>query len=694
MCKPKPIYSTYFLHIISAFLLYLLLLSACSLPKVIPVNYSDQVKAVHEAAAQRDGNRLLALTNSADTLAVQAAWRALASTPSVATDSLLQRALRSGHPLAWFALSTRSLSPDQLRVLESKVIEAGYPEQLIRTLGLQGDVQTASLLDMWVSSIEPGSEREPAFALALSRIQLRGITDSPQTLRLISRAAITPQPIAARNWLYALYRSTTLTLSVEQADQLVADLDSFKTLSDPDVRRTVARILAKAGRKEALSLYPPEQIPSLQVNAAVDLVRMLPYFTANLPVEQVNALFTHPDPVVLATLLDLLADDAYTPAPSWVQAIEGLILQHRERDPRLYLQAVWTRMRMPALPANAATSFSPDTAYIKQLALRDPYYAEKGLRILGYRQPVEKWPALLRPFLSSDQHLQRFFASNLLSAWIRAEKTLTSSQRDLLRSMLWESLEKPNRSVMATLAPLLLDEPLTQPGDAEMMLKQLKAYSLPEDIEVYQMVLPGLFAQLNDKGNALADSLAGYKVSALNGMLKEYVSEALKPQLSATAAVNLLSPDWALLRKLGSQPRLQLETELGLIIIALDPLRAPSTVSAIAKLAEAGEYNGVAFHRVVPNFVIQGGDIEFGDGYGGPDFVLPNEPSERGFVRGAVGIASAGKDTEGSQYFMMIDDAPHLDGNYTLFGYVEYGLDVVQRIRVGDRVIRARVTNY
>lgn len=694
MCKPKPTNSTYFLHIFGTFLLPIVLLSACSLPKVIPANYSDQLKAVHEAAAQRDGDRLLQLTNSEDTLAVQAAWRALASTPTVATDSLLQRALRSDHPLAWFALSTRSLSSDQLRVLESKAIEGGYPEQLIRTLGLQGDVQTASLLDMWVSSIEPGSMREPAFAMALSRIQLRGVTDAPQTLRLISRAAITPQPAAARNWLYALYRSNTLTLSAEQAGQLVANLDSFKTLSDPDVRRTVARILAKAGRKEALTLYPSAQIPSLDVNTAIDLVRMLPYFIADLPVEQVNALFTHPDQGVLSTLLDLLADDAYTPAPSWVQAIEGLIQQQRERDPRLYLQAVWTRMRMPALRTNAAASFSPDTTYIKQLALRDPYYTEKGLRILGYRQPVEKWPALLSPFLSSDQHLQRFFASTVLSSWIRAEKNLTPTQRDLLRSTLWQSLETPNRSVMATLAPLLLDAPLTQAGDANTMLKRLKAYRLPEDIEVYQMVLPGLFAQIPDQSKALADSLAGYKVSALNGILLPYVSEALKPQLSATTAINLLSPDWALLRKLGSQPRLQLETELGLIIIALDPLRAPSTVSALANLAEAGEYNGVAFHRVVPNFVIQGGDIEFGDGYGGPDFVLPNEPSELGFVRGAVGIASAGKDTEGSQYFVMLDDAPHLDGNYTLFGYVEYGLDVVQRMRVGDRVIRARVTNY
>lgn len=95
----------------------------------------------------------------------------------------------------------------------------------------------------------------------------------------------------------------------------------------------------------------------------------------------------------------------------------------------------------------------------------------------------------------------------------------------------------------------------------------------------------------------------------------------------------------------------------------------------------------------IPNFVIQGGDVETGDGLGGPDFVIPNEPSEHGFVRGAAGIASAGKDTEGSQYFFMIDWAPHLDGGYTVFGQVIAGMDVVDRMRVGDRVIRARISN-
>ena len=90
---------------------------------------------------------------------------------------------------------------------------------------------------------------------------------------------------------------------------------------------------------------------------------------------------------------------------------------------------------------------------------------------------------------------------------------------------------------------------------------------------------------------------------------------------------------------------------------------------------------------MIPNFVIQGGDIERKDGFGGPDFTLPTEASSLEFHRGAAGIASAGTDTEGSQYFFMHQWKPHLNAGYTRFGEVFGGIDVVDRILPGDRVV-------
>jgi peptidylprolyl isomerase len=90
----------------------------------------------------------------------------------------------------------------------------------------------------------------------------------------------------------------------------------------------------------------------------------------------------------------------------------------------------------------------------------------------------------------------------------------------------------------------------------------------------------------------------------------------------------------------------------------------------------------------VPNFVIQGGDVERGDGWGGPGFAIRSELTRIPFDRGAVGMASAGKDTEGSQYFVTHSMQPHLDGRYTAFGRVVSGMNVVDAIQVGDSVVR------
>ncbi|NGP88555.1 peptidylprolyl isomerase [Aliifodinibius halophilus] len=145
-------------------------------------------------------------------------------------------------------------------------------------------------------------------------------------------------------------------------------------------------------------------------------------------------------------------------------------------------------------------------------------------------------------------------------------------------------------------------------------------------------------------------------------------------------------PNWQRLWELGREPVWTLKTEKGPISIKLNTLSAPATVAMIDSLSRTGAYNGVPFHRVIPNFVIQGGDIERGDGFGGPDFVIPTEASEHGFERGTVGIASGGTDTEGSQYFIMHQWKPHLNGRYTRFGKVIEGFRYIDRITVGDKV--------
>lgn len=129
----------------------------------------------------------------------------------------------------------------------------------------------------------------------------------------------------------------------------------------------------------------------------------------------------------------------------------------------------------------------------------------------------------------------------------------------------------------------------------------------------------------------------------------------------------------------------RIETDRGFFVIALEPDEAPLAVESFARLAERGFYDGLSFHRVVPDFVVQGGDPR-GDGWGGPGYALPDEFSALPFRTWAVGMASSGPDTAGSQWFVTLSPQPHLDGRYTRFGVVSVGREVVRGVQRGDTI--------
>ena len=131
--------------------------------------------------------------------------------------------------------------------------------------------------------------------------------------------------------------------------------------------------------------------------------------------------------------------------------------------------------------------------------------------------------------------------------------------------------------------------------------------------------------------------------------------------------------------------RVSLATEKGEIVIQLLGGEAPNTVRNFVKLVEKGYYNGLTFHRVVPNFVIQDG-CPRGDGWGGPGYSIRCEINKEHYSAGTVGMALSGKDTGGSQFFITHSPQPHLDGRYTVFGRVVQGMDVVDSIDRGDKI--------
>jgi cyclophilin family peptidyl-prolyl cis-trans isomerase len=141
-------------------------------------------------------------------------------------------------------------------------------------------------------------------------------------------------------------------------------------------------------------------------------------------------------------------------------------------------------------------------------------------------------------------------------------------------------------------------------------------------------------------------------------------------------------PDW----QIDDQKayRATIETDRGPIVMELDPQLAPTTVNNFVGLARQGYYDGLTFHRVVPEFVIQGGCPE-GTGSGGPGYRFEDEPVTGQYRLGAVAMANSGPNTNGSQFFICIDDCTSkLAKSYNLFGFVVDGMDVASGVGVGD----------
>jgi len=133
-----------------------------------------------------------------------------------------------------------------------------------------------------------------------------------------------------------------------------------------------------------------------------------------------------------------------------------------------------------------------------------------------------------------------------------------------------------------------------------------------------------------------------------------------------------------------------IETDHGTMVIELFEKDAPNTVANFEKLAGENFYDGLTFHRVIPDFMIQGG-CPNGTGTGGPGYKIDCEINPNKHARGSLSMAHAGPNTGGSQFFICHSAQPHLDGVHTVFGQVVDGVDVVDKVRKGDKMNKVTV---
>ncbi len=228
-------------------------------------------------------------------------------------------------------------------------------------------------------------------------------------------------------------------------------------------------------------------------------------------------------------------------------------------------------------------------------------------------------------------------------------------------------------------------------GDVEAMIPVLAAFGITRVRATEELLREAMRYPHQGVRDAAAVALTGVLGRGVSADTLDAGSRPRSPRAGVPEGADPGRIDWAFLAEVGAAPRLVLETEEGRVVVRLSTLDAPHTVQTIVRLAEAGLYDDVAFHRVVSNFVAQGGDFARGDGNGGPGYAITSEFTLITFERGVIGMASAGKDTEGSQFFINHVATPHLDGRYTAFGVVVEGMDVVDALLPGSRIVGAHI---
>ncbi|MDZ7660707.1 peptidylprolyl isomerase [Fodinibius sp.] len=632
---------------------------------------------LYEAVTQRDIESLEPFLSHEHPEVRKQAWRAFANTPIDSVDQFIDLAIEQNSEASWFGISKHAITGNKLRELEQNWIEhAELRSGISRVLGRQGDEQTLSFLVDQLNKNLADSEYHTALAVGRLIQQFDVAQDSQ--IRIIQKAFDTENYEATRAYLYGWYRGDESELSAVAQDTLFSRWQLMGTGISRNVDQYVNKILPERTTHTMTIFYNGEQMLDHEVQLAYELATSIGKVSLN---DQnslaAKILLTNENAHVQVRTLESLrgrineGDDLY-------QFINEEMLTDERLADAVWLQAL-------------ATIQEVDNQIVKEhhgrletISEKNPYLWPEVLGIYQQHESTENYLQRIGDLVSQGEQLPAMYALQSLRSFVQGTQDSGEEYRQQIRTIVFDALDLGDRGVSYMAGSLLENESLFGPEDFDRINGSLSTFSLPGDIEVYQIFGSVYKERFEEQAEPVIDSLASKNYVPLNRSLADAGWEVEVPEESKT---DFRLPDWDRLWELGPKPTLLMQTEKGRIHIEMNTLSAPATVAMIDSLNRAGHYDDVPFHRVVPNFVIQGGDIERQDGFGGPDFVIPTEASQKGFVRGSVGIASAGPDTEGSQYFMMHQWKPHLNGNYTLFGKVTDGMDVVDKIVKGDKVL-------
>ncbi len=498
-------------------------------------------------------------------------------------------------------------------------------------------------------------------ARGIYRYALRDIVDEEGTNTMVRYMADPTIPLRVRiiaaNYLH---RAKDLNLS-PHAEQIIA---SWHGESHPYLRICLATALGKIKSKEAMQ----ELVVSLRTESDY---RVKCSILRALQVYEYTSIY----PVILNATRDSNSQVAEV-------AAQYFVMHGREQDAGKYKYAISSALSWQAKTrlAEAANMYLTSMYSGSKITLQNDIMAslnsaqnpyEKAAWLKAWGREIRNFESLPKYFLASQPIPVRTQAvSSLIEVctdknfdnYFAGEGYLIKAQ---IAKYLSDALKTGDAGITALIAGAILDSQ------------------------------SGLKALFKDKTSELSKALAGLKLPdemetymEVSKALKEYDIESL---VIPEEQKNIKPINWRIVDALNPTSKVDIVTSKGTITLSVFPGRAPASVSSFLQLAQDGYYNGKAFHRVVPNFVVQTG-CPRGDGFGGLDFTLRSELAGSYYDdEGYVGMASAGLHTEGPQFFITHSPTPHLDGRYTIIGKVTAGMDHVHQLNIGDTILQINI---
>ncbi|GAB3317603.1 hypothetical protein GCM10027511_28080 [Hymenobacter humi] len=670
----------------------LLLLTACvRTPRPsadLDNKYHDAInRQIGTAQDERNTAALLPFLTHANPIYRREAALALASVQSPAAVPGLIPLLRDVEPsvrrAAAYALGQTgdSTAVDSLRVRVLKESHAGVRRYVHEALGRT--VTRRTLPELWRVEALNDTARASALALGLSRAALRGLI-SPESIRrtvlvlnspklpvrarllavvglsrtrgydadLARLAQETLLRVAQKDRSYAVRAAAATTLGKLAATPVAAATAS--TATTPAVGAAPAAPAASGGLTPAAVLARlATKDPDYRVRLSA--IRALPFDAETYSASRkavFYALSHDRAPVALTGAEWLLAHAKGESGPALAALADG----NKQASPRVraaLMQAAVRHASPAARPSLIET--------IRKRYAAAPTVYEKSFLLQALAEDPASFELVKAEAFAAGQ--APVVAGNALGALLtmRRQTDFPAARQADFAAAMRQALAGGDVAQLGTAAEALTDPklyPETQPADLAALRQAQARLQLPREIEAWQGLQQAL-----DK-----------------------LEKAPKPTPTPVATAQQHPIDWAVVQSVPLGQQVRLRTSKGVILLELKPDEAPGAVASFVTLIGQHFYDNLYFHRVVPNFVVQGGDPR-GDGNGSAPYNLRSEFGDLHYEEGSVGLASAGKDTESCQFFITHTPTPHLDGRYPIFAQVVGGMDVAHKLEIGDQIL-------